>query len=58
LRKKVFVLVGIISLSMITGIILFYADMPAIAQPIHLLLATFGISQTILILLQTTIRKK
>jgi cytochrome c oxidase assembly protein subunit 15 len=57
LRKKVFVLVGIISLSMITGIILFYADMPAIAQPIHLLLATFGISQTILILLQTTIRK-
>ena len=57
LRKKVFVLVGIISLSMITGIILFYADMPAVAQPIHLLLATFGISQTILILLQTTIRK-
>ncbi len=54
LRNKVFVLLGIVMLSMITGIVLFYADMPAVAQPIHLLLATFGISQTMLILLQTT----
>jgi cytochrome c oxidase assembly protein subunit 15 len=53
LRNKVFVLAVIVSLSMITGIVLFYADMPAVAQPIHLLLATFGITQTVLILLQT-----
>ena len=53
IRNKVFILIGIITLSMITGIILFYADMPAIAQPIHLLLASLAITQTMLVLLQT-----
>jgi len=58
IRNKVFTLAVIISLSMITGIVLFYADMPAVAQPIHLLLATFGITQTVLILLQARGTKK
>ena len=53
LKNKVFVLAGIILLSMVTGITLFYADMPAAAQPIHLLLATMAITQTFSILLQT-----
>jgi len=54
IRSKVFVLTGIILLSMTTGIILFYADMPAVAQPLHLLLASLAITQTVNILLQTT----
>lgn len=53
LRNKVFVLCVIVLLTMIAGIVLFYAGMPAIAQPIHLLLATFTITQTVSILLQT-----
>ncbi|HMG83757.1 MAG TPA: COX15/CtaA family protein [Ferruginibacter sp.] len=57
IRNKVFVLNVIILLSMITGIILFYADMPAVAQPIHLLLASFAITQTISILLQSRSQK-
>jgi cytochrome c oxidase assembly protein subunit 15 len=57
IRNKVYVLNVIILLSMLTGIILFYADMPAIAQPIHLLLASFAITQTISILLQTQTQK-
>jgi cytochrome c oxidase assembly protein subunit 15 len=52
IRNKILVLNVIILLSMITGIILFYANMPAVAQPIHLLLASFAITQTISILLQ------
>lgn len=40
-----------ILLSMITGIVLFYLDMPAIAQPLHLLLATLAITQAVQILL-------
>ncbi len=57
IRNKVFVLNVIILLSMITGIILFYADMPAVVQPIHLLLASFAITQTISILLQMRSQK-
>lgn len=57
IRNKVFVLTVIILLSMITGIILFYADMPAVAQPIHLLLASIAITQTISILLQMQSQK-
>jgi cytochrome c oxidase assembly protein subunit 15 len=53
IHNKILVLNVIILLSMITGIILFYANMPAVAQPIHLLLASFAITQTISILLQT-----
>jgi cytochrome c oxidase assembly protein subunit 15 len=57
IRNKIYVLNVIILLSMLTGIILFYADMPAIAQPIHLLLASLAITQTISILLQTRTQK-
>lgn len=46
-----FLLIIIIA-NMIAGIVLYYADMPAIAQPIHLLLATMAITQTVNILLQ------
>ena len=46
-------LTGIILLSVVTGIILYYLDMPAIAQPIHLLLASMAITQTMFILLYT-----
>jgi len=53
IKNKIFTLASIIVLSMIVGIVLVYADMPAIAQPIHLLLASFAITQTISILLQT-----
>jgi len=51
-RNKLFVLNAIVFCSMITGIVLFYADMPAVAQPLHLLLASFAITQTMGILLQ------
>jgi cytochrome c oxidase assembly protein subunit 15 len=52
IKNKIFALLGIVLLNMIAGITLFYAGMPAIAQPIHLLLATCAITQTMLILLQ------
>ncbi|RYD90640.1 MAG: hypothetical protein EOP54_23685, partial [Sphingobacteriales bacterium] len=53
LRNKLFGLAGILLLSMASGITLFYADMPAIAQPVHLLLATFAITQTCYLLFKT-----
>ena len=53
--KKLQLLLGLVLLNMIVGIILFYADMPAVAQPIHVLLASFAITQTINVLLQTKI---
>jgi cytochrome c oxidase assembly protein subunit 15 len=52
LKNKLYLLCGNILLSMITGITLFYADMPAVAQPIHLLLASFAITQTVGLLIQ------
>lgn len=52
-RKKVFMLTGTLLLSMVTGIILFYADMPAAAQPLHLLLASVGITQCVDLLLRS-----
>lgn len=52
IKNKLFFLMGIILMSMVTGIILFYADMPAVAQPIHLLLASLAITQTVSLLLQ------
>ena len=52
IKNKLFILAAIILLSMITGIILFYADMPRAAQPIHLLLATLAITQSFSIILQ------
>jgi cytochrome c oxidase assembly protein subunit 15 len=53
LKNKIFVLVAIVMLSMITGIVLFYANMPAVAQPLHLLLASLAITQSVAVLLQT-----
>ena len=44
---------GIVLLSMTTGVVLYYADMPAIAQPIHLFLATLAVTQTMFIILNT-----
>jgi cytochrome c oxidase assembly protein subunit 15 len=55
LRNNLFMLTGIVLLSMITGITLFYADMPAVAQPIHLLLATLAFTQCFSILLKGTV---
>ena len=52
IKKGLFIVGSIVLLSMITGIVLFYADMPAIAQPIHLLLASLGITQTMAVLLK------
>ncbi|MEP7163223.1 MAG: COX15/CtaA family protein [Ferruginibacter sp.] len=53
MRNKIFILAGIVFLSMATGITLFYAHMPAAAQPIHLLLAILAITQSFSILWQT-----
>jgi heme a synthase len=57
IKSKTFLLAAIIVLSMLTGIVLFYAGMPALAQPLHLLLAALAITQTVGLLLQTTNRK-
>jgi cytochrome c oxidase assembly protein subunit 15 len=56
IRNKAYILSVIILMSMITGITLYYADMPAIAQPIHLFLASCAITITVSILLQTKTR--
>ncbi len=39
--------------SFIVGVILFYADIPVVAQPLHLLLATLTITQTMYAILYT-----
>ncbi|MEO6668164.1 MAG: COX15/CtaA family protein [Ferruginibacter sp.] len=52
IKNKLFALAGVIILSMITGVTLFYADVPAVAQPIHLFLATLAITQCCSILFQ------
>lgn len=53
LKKYLLRLIVIIFTSMITGIVLYYLDMPAVAQPLHLLLAALAITQTMFILLHT-----
>jgi cytochrome c oxidase assembly protein subunit 15 len=53
IKRMIFTLVGLVLLNMIAGIILYYAGMPAVAQPIHLLLAACVITQTMSILLKT-----
>lgn len=40
-------------MNMVAGIVLFYANMPAIAQPLHLLLATAAVTQTVSLWLRT-----
>ena len=52
-RKNIYYLTTNIILSMITGIVLYKLDMPAIAQPLHLLLATIAVTQSVYILLKT-----
>jgi heme a synthase len=42
-----------VTLNMVAGIVLFYADMPAVAQPLHLLLATAAVTQVVSLWLQT-----
>ena len=46
-------LIAIILLSVTSGVVLYYLDMPAFAQPLHLLLAAIAITQTMYILLHT-----
>lgn len=58
IKNKIFVLASIIVFSMITGIVLFYANMPAVAQPIHLLLAALALTQTVAVLLQIKFSSK
>jgi len=50
LRLNIFVLFCIVILQMITGIVLYEANMPAFAQPLHLLLASIAITQTMFII--------
>lgn len=57
IKNKVFMLLAIVLMNMIVGITLFYADMPAVAQPTHLLLATCAITQTVSILLQLKLKR-
>lgn len=56
LRKKMYGLASIIVLSLITGVTLYYAGMPAVAQPIHLLLASLAITQSFYIIMNTHTR--
>ena len=53
LTKPLKKLTGIILLSVVTGIVLYYLDMPAFAQPLHLFLASMAITQTMFIILYT-----
>lgn len=52
LSKTAYLLLAIIITSVVTGITLFYADMPAFAQPIHLILAAGAITAATAILLK------
>jgi heme a synthase len=53
LKNYLLRLITIILASMVSGIVLYYLDMPAKVQPLHLLLATLAITQTMFILLYT-----
>jgi heme a synthase len=55
IKKHIYFLAANIFLSMVTGIVLFYMDMPAVAQPLHLLLATLAVTQTLYLLLKTKV---
>ncbi len=52
MAKSTYLVLAIIVAGVITGITLFYADMPAFAQPIHLLLAAGAITTATAILLK------
>ncbi|MFN0082957.1 MAG: COX15/CtaA family protein [Ferruginibacter sp.] len=53
LSRPIKKLTGIILLSVVTGIVLYYLDMPAVAQPLHLFLASMAITQIMFIILYT-----
>jgi cytochrome c oxidase assembly protein subunit 15 len=52
LRSSAYALIGLILAEILAGVVLFYAGMPAVAQPLHLVLAAllFGAQFYILIL--------
>lgn len=58
LRNKMYVLTGIILVSLATGLVLYFAGMLPTAQPLHLLLAAFAITQCMYILLSAKAIKK
>jgi heme a synthase len=53
LKKSVQKILILVLCSMTTGIVLYYLDMPALAQPLHLLLATLTITQIMFAILNT-----
>ncbi len=53
LKKSVQKILLLVLCSMTTGVVLYYLDMPAAAQPIHLLLATLTITQIMFAILYT-----
>lgn len=57
-RKNYFALAAVILLSMTTGIVLYYAHMPAFAQPLHLLLASIAITQTMHLIFRAKNKKE
>lgn len=52
LRRNYFTLATVILLSMAIGIVLYYAHMPAFAQPLHLLLASIAITVNVYLILK------
>jgi heme a synthase len=52
IKNKAWWLLFWVGMNMVAGIALFYADMPAIAQPLHLLLATAAVTQVVALWLQ------
>ena len=52
-KQKFYALATLILLSMTTGIIMYYEHMPAFAQPLHLLLASMAITQTVYLIFLT-----
>jgi hypothetical protein len=57
LKQKSINLLIFTLLNVIAGIILFYADMPAWAQPLHLLLACVAITQCLYIIFSFRIKQ-
>lgn len=57
LKTPMMLLFGIVICSVITGVVMNYMDMPATAQPLHLLLASLAITQSVAILFLTTEKK-
>jgi heme a synthase len=53
LKKYLLRVVVLVLCSVTTGVVLYYLDMPAVAQPLHLLLATLTITQIMFAILYT-----